>query len=107
MVSGRFSKSNAAPFLKVVSFWRELRVFSSKASISSAVRENASLGPDMVMSEMEVEATGESRDSRVMSDPEMTGWEVPVMIDEDARVVIGVDARAFFLFFNLESALVR
>jgi len=73
-------------------------VFSSKASISSAVRENASLGPDMVMSEMEVEATGERRDSRVMSDPEMTGWEV-VMIDEDASVVIGVDARAFFLFF--------
>ena len=106
MVSRRFSKSNAVPFLKVVSFWRELGVFSSKASISSAVRENASLGPDMVMSEMEVEATGERRDSRVMSAPEMTGWEV-VMIDEDARVVIGVDARAFFLFFNLESALVR
>ena len=81
-------------------------MFSSKVSISSAVRENASLGPDMVMSEVEVKAMGERRDSRVMSDSEMTGWEV-VMIDEDASVVIGVDTRAFFLFFNLESALVR
>ena len=57
MVSGRFSKSNVVPFSKVVSFGRELGAFSSKASISSAVRENMSLGLDMVMSEVEVKVT--------------------------------------------------
>ena len=60
-------------FSKVVSFGRELRVFLSKVSISSAVRENTSLGLDMVMLEVEVKVTGERRDSRVMSDPEMMG----------------------------------
>ena len=73
VVSGRFSKSNVVPFLKVVSFERELGVFSLKVSISSVVRENVSLGLDMVMSEVEVEATGERRDSRVTSDPEIMG----------------------------------
>ena len=72
VVSGRFSKLNVVLFSKVVFFGRGF-VFSLKASISLAVRENASLGPDMVMSEVEVEATGERRDSRVMSDPETMG----------------------------------
>ena len=54
-------------FSKVASFWRELRVFSL------AMREKASLGPDIAMSEVEVETTGERRDLRVMLDSEMTG----------------------------------
>ena len=72
-------------------------MFPLKASISSAVREKA-LGPDMVISEVEVRTTGERRDSRLAAEPDATGCEV---------VVIGNDTRAFFLSFNFESALVR
>ena len=98
VVSGRPSKLYVVSFSKTAPFGRELGVFSSKASMSLAVREKASLGSDMVMSEMEVEVTGERRDSRVMSGSEMTGWGV-VMIGKGTRVVIGVDMRAFFLNF--------
>jgi hypothetical protein len=79
VVSGRLSKLNAVSFSKVASVWKELGVFSSKARISLVVREK-------VMSEVEVEATGERRDSRVsVADRAM---------------------RNFFLSFNFESALV-
>ena len=65
VVSERLLKLNVVLFLKVASVWRGVGVFSSKARISSVAREKASLGPDMVMSEVGVEAAGERRDSRV------------------------------------------
>ena len=64
VVSGRSSKWNAASFSKVVSFRRGLVVLLKAARISSAMRVKESLGPDMVMSEVEVEATGGRRDSK-------------------------------------------
>ena len=73
VVSERPLKLYVMSFSKVASFWRELRVFSLKASISLAMREKASLGLDIAMSEVEVKTTGERRDLRVMLDSEMTG----------------------------------
>ena len=84
-------------FSKAASFGRELGLFSLKASISSGVRVNTSLGLDIVMSEVEVEVTGASRDLRATTELEGMGWEV---------VAIGVETRPFFLPFDFESALV-
>jgi hypothetical protein len=98
VVSGRLSKSNIGSVSKGASS-------SNAASISSLVRVNASLGPVMEMSEVEVEAMGERRESRVVAELDTMGWGV-AMTGSDAWVVMGVETRAFFLPFNFKSAWV-
>jgi hypothetical protein len=59
----------------------------------------------MEISEVDVEATGEMRESMVVAELDATGWGV-VATGSDARVVIGLGMRAFFLPFKFKSALV-
>jgi hypothetical protein len=60
----------------------------------------------MEISEVEVEATGEMRESRVVAELDAMGWGV-VTTGRDTKLVIGVARRAFFLPCNFESTLVR
>ena len=76
------SKLNVVSFSKIASFWKELGVFSSlKARTLSTVKGG-------------VARTGH-------------GDVKSIRIGRGARVVVGVDARAFFLPFNFKSPLVR